>query len=62
MFFLAKYRVVHPPIHPHFLGLVDRADDQTDLDGQEVDIHHFHSDIAGDDDPDELPESLYQSD
>jgi hypothetical protein len=46
----AKYRIVYPPIHAHFLRFVDRADDQAELDRQELDIDHFHSDIACDDD------------
>src|SRR4030042_561581 len=43
--------VVHPPVHAHLLGLVDRTDDETDLDRQELDVDQVDPDIAGDHNP-----------
>src|ERR1019366_6248974 len=45
-----KYRVIPPPIHAHFLGFVNGADDQPDLNREQFDINQFHPEIAGDND------------
>src|SRR5437764_15399325 len=43
--------VVLPPVEPDLLRLVDRADDQADADGEELDLGERHLDVAGDDEP-----------
>ena len=45
-----QHRVVAPPVDAHLLGLVDRDDEQPDLDGQQLDVEQVHPDVAGDDD------------
>ena len=38
-----------PPVDADCLGLVDRADDQPELDGQELDVRQRDFDVARDD-------------
>src|SRR5205823_648026 len=40
---------VAPPVQADLLGLVDRADQQADLDRQELDVRQPDADVAGDD-------------
>jgi hypothetical protein len=44
-----KDRVVDPPVHSHLLGFVYRANDQPNLDGEQLDVNKLDFDIAGDD-------------
>src|SRR6267143_113701 len=41
--------VVFPPVETNLLRLVDRADDEADADGEELDLGERHLDVAGDD-------------
>src|SRR6266545_6637673 len=43
-----EMRVRPPPIHPDLLGLVDRAHDEADTDGEELDLGQGDPDVAGD--------------
>jgi len=40
--------VALPPVDPHLLRLVDRGDDQAQLDGQELDVEQVDLDVSGD--------------
>jgi hypothetical protein len=42
-------RVVSPPIQPDLLGLVDRADDQPDANGEQLDFGQRNFDVSGND-------------
>ena len=42
-----KVTVIFPPVNAHFLGLVNRGDQQADFDGQQVNIGDLNADIAG---------------
>jgi len=44
-----EMRVSAPPVHADFFCLVDRTDQQPDLDGQQFDIREVDFDIARDD-------------
>src|SRR5260370_17462825 len=41
-----EYRVIHPPIHAHFLGLVNGADVQTNLNRAPSHINPLSPDLA----------------
>src|SRR5437879_5169904 len=41
--------IVLPPVQADLLRLVDRADDEADADGEELDLGERHLDVAGDD-------------
>jgi hypothetical protein len=43
--------VVLPPVQPDLLGLVDRAHDQTDADGEELDLGQRDADVPCDEEP-----------
>ena len=43
--------VVPPPVEADLLGLVERADEQPDPDGEQLDFGQRHLDVAGDDQP-----------
>ena len=43
--------IVFPPVEADLLGLVDRADEQPDPNGQQLDFGERHLDVAGDDEP-----------
>jgi hypothetical protein len=45
----AKSGIVTPPVHSDLLGLVDRADEEADLDREELDIGEVDLDVADDD-------------
>lgn len=38
-----------PPVHAHFFGFVDRADDEANLNGKKLHVIEIYSDITGDD-------------
>src|SRR5689334_8884264 len=40
-----------PPVHADLLGLVDRADDEADTDGEELDLGQGDADVPGDQEP-----------
>jgi len=42
---------VLPPVDPDLAGLVDRRDEQPDLDRQQLDVEQIHADVARDHDP-----------
>ena len=42
-------RVVAPPIQADLLGLVDGANEQSDLNGQKLHVRQIYLDVAGDD-------------
>jgi hypothetical protein len=44
-------RVVLPPVDPHLARLVDRGNQQADLDLKKLDLAETQCDVAGDDDP-----------
>jgi hypothetical protein len=37
-----------PPVQPDLFGLVDRADEQTNLDGEKLDVCEIDLDVADD--------------
>src|SRR5438093_10662040 len=43
--------VVAPPVEPNFLRLIDRAHQQANLDGQQLDVGQRDLDVARDDEP-----------
>ena len=45
----AEARIISPPVEPDLLGLVDRADEQPHLDGEELDVGEVDLDVAGHD-------------
>ena len=47
----AEIAVAVPPIQAHLTRLVDRGDDQANLDRQQLDINELDLDIPGDDEP-----------
>src|SRR2546423_1113628 len=46
-----QVRVVAPPVQADLLGLVNRADEQTDLERQKLDVRQRDLDVARDDQP-----------
>jgi len=40
--------VEFPPVEPNLLGLIDRADQQSNPDRQQLDFRQRHLDVAGD--------------
>ena len=45
----AEARIGLPPVQPDLLRFVDRADKQTDLNGEELDVGEVDLDVADDD-------------
>src|SRR4051812_12222068 len=45
-----QHRIVAPPVDAHLLRLVDGDDQESDLDGEQLDLEEVHPDVAGDDD------------
>ena len=45
----AKARIVTPPVHSDLLGLIDGADEKSNLDCEELDVGEIDLDIADDD-------------
>ena len=43
--------IVPPPVEPDLLRLVERTDQQTDADRQQLDFRERHLDVTGDDEP-----------
>jgi hypothetical protein len=41
-------RIGLPPVKPDLLGFVDRADEETDLNGEELDVGEVDLDVADD--------------
>src|SRR6185436_3580669 len=46
-----EMRVGAPPVHADLLGLVDRAHDEADTDGEELDLGQGDADVPGDQEP-----------
>ena len=46
-----QVRIVAPPVQPYLLGLINRADEQTNLQRQQFDVGERHFDVACDDQP-----------
>src|SRR5205085_5008660 len=46
-----QVRVVAPPVQPDLLGLINRADEQSDLQRQQFDVGERDLDVARDDQP-----------
>ena len=45
----AQPRIGLPPVEPDLLGFVDRADEETDLNREELDVGEVDLDVADDD-------------
>src|SRR4051812_15785176 len=43
-----EVRIAPPPVHPDLLCLVDRADDEADTDGEQLDLGQRDADVARD--------------
>jgi len=44
-----QVRIVAPPVQPYLLGLINRADEQTNLQRQQLHVRQRHLYVSGDD-------------